>query len=156
MMLAHGGEEAHGEDIPYKLMKVRDNKLLHMTEEEKMKWEKELTGEERTEREKKIELAMGVGKLALLWTPVIMFGNYIRTNNVPDKTGTVYSLIFLLSVPLTIVASGWFFPDPEWEKIHEILTWFLVWSPAVAINALTQALDALRAESSGQDLVERR
>jgi hypothetical protein len=25
----------------------------------------------------------------------------------------------------------------RWEKVHEILTWFLVWSPAVAINALT-------------------
>merc|ERR1719199_1960094 len=106
MMLAHGGGHEGGADIPYKLMKVRENKLLHMSEEDKME-------EEKTEKEKKVELAMGIGKLAILWAPVLYFGNYLRTSNVPDKIGTIYQLIFLLSVPLMIVASGWVFPDTE-------------------------------------------
>ena len=160
IMLAHGGGEGHGgADIPYKLMKVRDNKNLHMSEEEKMEWEKKLTGEAKTEKEKQVEQIVGAGKLAVIWVPMAYYGNMLRKMNKQnngDKIQTVYNLIFLTSVPLAIVLSGWVYPDPEWEKLHEILTWFLIWSPAVAINALTQALDALRQESSGKELAERR
>jgi len=45
-LLAHGGGESHeGLDVPYKLVKYKDNKFLHMSEEERHEWEKKLTGE---------------------------------------------------------------------------------------------------------------
>jgi hypothetical protein len=38
--------------VPYKLVKLKDNKVLHMTEEQKEEWEKKLKGEEFNAAEK--------------------------------------------------------------------------------------------------------
>ena len=99
-LLAHGGGESHeGLDVPYKLVKYKDNKFLHMSEEERHEWEKKLTGEvyvpymssiyptcpfymlththththtqDVDEAEKKNEAILGNLKLFTLWSPLV-------------------------------------------------------------------------------------
>lgn len=147
-----------GLDVPYKLMKVKDNTFLHMSEEQKAEWEKKLTGEERDEADVKREKIAGSFKLAALWIP--LFGaayKYKQDNvNMSDRNQAIASFILLLCVPINIVFSGLVYPDTEWEKVHEVLTWFVIWAPAIAIWSLTKVIDGLRAESSGRELAERR
>jgi len=155
ILLAHG--HAEGLDVPYKLIKVKDNKLLHMSEEEKASWEFKLTGEEVNEVEKKQAKALGVVMLSFLWSPMIIFANWLSKERwSDDRSEAAYNLVFLLCVPIDIVFSGMVYPDAEWEKVHEVLTWMVVWSPAVAIWALTKVIDSLRQESSGSELADRR
>jgi hypothetical protein len=161
-LLAHGGGESHeGLDVPYKLVKYKDNKFLHMSEEEKHEWEKKLTGEDVDEAEKKKEALLGNLKLFTLWSPLVYA--YMWKNDEKggryffnDKTEAMYNLGLLLAVPICIVLSGMVYPDAEWEKVQEILTWLVVWAPAVAIWAFTKVLDGLRSESVGRELIDRR
>ena len=50
----------------------------------------------------------------------------------------IASFILLLCVPINIVFSGMAYPNAEWEKVHEVLTWFVIWAPAIAIWSLTK------------------
>jgi len=147
-----------GLDVPYKLMKVKDNKLLHMSAEEKEAWEKKLTGEERDEADVKRDKISGAIKLAALWLPLLGAAYKYKQDNVnmSDRNQAIASFILLLCVPINIVFSGMAYPNAEWEKVHEVLTWFVIWAPAIAIWSLTKVIDGLRAESSGRELAERR
>jgi len=157
ILLAHGGEHSGGLDVPYKLKKIKDNEMLHMSEEKKAEWEFKLTGEEVNQVEKRNDKILGVVKLSFLWSPMILFANFLRNERwSDDRTEAVYNLVFLLCVPINIVFSGMAYPDAEWEKVHEVLTWMVIWSPAVAIWALIKVIDSLRQESTGKELAERR
>jgi len=147
-----------GLDVPYKLKKVKDNELLHMSPEKKAEWEKKLTGEERDEADVKREQAVGNFKLAALWLPLLgAFYKYKQDNvNMTDRNQAIFSFALLLAVPINVVFSGYVYPDAEWEKVHEVLTWFVIWAPAIAIQGMSKVIDGLRAESSGRELAERR
>ena len=35
------------------------------------------------------------------------------------------------------------FPPDRWEKVHEVLTWFVIWAPAIAIQGMSKVLRTL-------------
>ena len=157
MLIAnHGGEGHGGLDVPYKLMKLKDNKNLHMSEEEKMEWEKKLTGKE-VEEGTKFDTLKGVASLVAIWTPLLYATQYVNKDlsSRNEKRAAAAYLVLLLCVPFNILLSGTVYPDAEWEKVQEVLTWLLVWSPAIAIWSLSKVLDGLREESINKELTTR-
>jgi hypothetical protein len=38
----------------------------------------------------------------------------------------MYNLGLLIAVPICILLSGMVYPDAEWEKVQEIITWLVI------------------------------
>lgn len=150
LLFAHGGGEGHegGLDVPYKLVKLKDNKVLHMTEEQKEDWEKKLKGEEFNAAEKGRDEFFGVLSILAVWSPFLYGVQRMRKERfTSERTSAIATLVLLACIPFNIIFSGVVYPDAEWEKIQELLCWFVVWSPAVVINFMIKIIDGLRQNS---------
>mmetsp|Transcript_6537 Transcript_6537/g.14930 ORF Transcript_6537/g.14930 Transcript_6537/m.14930 type:complete len:260 (-) Transcript_6537:50-829(-) len=115
------------------------------------KWKEGASSQEMRER------VVGLLKLAAIWSPLLGLAAYLAQDVYHTDIFKISATMFLiLAVPVNILISGFLYPGANWAQIQNLLSWMVIWSPAVGIWAFTKALDALRAEAAGQELVDRR